>query len=88
MVFFFLPYGMLTLDSQLLGGSQSVCLSVLQTARLSTQQHANSRACQLPTAHAEKKKIIPAHVGRNIHYVIITRAIVLMTSCLNQGCQG
>lgn len=34
------------------------------------------------------KKLIPAHVGRNIHYVIITRAIVLTTSCLNQGCQG
>lgn len=44
-----------TPNSQLLGGSQYVCLSVFQTARLSKRQHASSsRASQLPTACAKK----------------------------------
>lgn len=74
--------------------SQSAYLS----CRLHACQSADGPAAgplrrPLPTACVKKKKwrkksTIPAHVGRNIHYVIIARAIALTTSCLNQGCQG
>lgn len=60
-----------------------ICVPDCTAVKPSTRQQLG-----LSTAHISQNPHSGEHVGRNIHCVIITSAIVLTTSCLNQGCQG
>lgn len=83
----FIPYG---IHNSILTttGRFPVCVLICVPDCTPVKVTAHQQPLSCPQPAHKKPPPIPAHVGRNILYVIIIRAIVLMTSCLNQGCHG